>query len=66
MVAIATSPLAAWSQRGRFFFSTRDGRFDLMLTSAGDWLAIDWDVGRSTRGCQIECLVWCKSQEQGP
>lgn len=63
MVAIATSPLAAWVQRSRSFFSTQDGRFDLMLTPSGDWLAIDWDRGRSTRGCQIECLLWCKTSE---
>lgn len=48
--------------RGKDFFSSECGRFDLMLTRCGDWLVIDWERGQSSRGERDGCEVWAKWQ----
>jgi hypothetical protein len=50
-----------WVRRGRDFFSSADGRFDVLFAPAhGHWLALDADTGRIARGSKEQCVAWCE------
>jgi hypothetical protein len=56
-----------WVVRGRNFFSTPDGRFDVMLCEAtNDWVAIDWEAGHKAYGDFCGDVVeWCRGRSGG-
>lgn len=52
-----------WVPRGRDFWSSADGRFDLLHVPAGGyWLAIDHDgpVGQFRHPDRCEVELWCE------
>ena len=58
-----TDTALRWVERGRDFFSSADGRFDLLWSKAvGLWVCIDWDARprpRKVRGEKAACVAWC-------
>lgn len=58
-----------WVNRGRDFYSSPDGRFDLMkvMPKAGGayWVCIDHDLGRVFRATFGACLDWARRAEGG-
>lgn len=54
--------MLTWNTRGEDFFSTPDGRFDLLAVghTPGLWLAIDADHGRTFSGSRIQVEEWCE------
>lgn len=51
-----------WITQSRNFDRSADGRFDLMLTHDGIWLAIDADLGKTFKGSRVECVKWCEER----
>lgn len=60
---MATVTGIVWVERNARgdFFSSPDGRFDLMRAAGQDyWIAFDWVEGRKYRGTRLNCEAWCE------
>ena len=59
-----TSP-ESWTERGRHLWSVPGGRFDILRTPWGTFVAFDWDFGvRAVFATGSDARAWAESRQQ--